>query len=130
MNFDLILKVVNDRTKIERLIELLGPAMDALKPALPEIISIGKELAADLMPDYGNQLAQSQPLLTLDTKWLQTSLNKLGAKLLVDGDNGAATRAAVSTFQVNNGLPVTGWASQTTCMAIVAATYDGKGIKK
>ena len=55
-----------------------------------------------------------------DTRWLQTSLNHLGAEpmLLVDGKTGPATEAAVRAFQAGHGLTVDGVAGGQTRTAI------------
>ncbi|MCL1852172.1 MAG: N-acetylmuramoyl-L-alanine amidase [Peptococcaceae bacterium] len=41
-------------------------------------------------------------------RWVQWQLNRKGANLVIDGDFGPATDAAVRTFQRNNGLSVDG----------------------
>lgn len=53
-------------------------------------------------------------------KWLQDSLNKLGAdpQLVVDGDAGPATRRAVKAFQAAAGLTANGIADPVTKAAI------------
>ena len=56
-----------------------------------------------------------------DVKWLQESLNKLGAKLTVDGRYGEATREAVKKFQAEHDLEADGWAGALTTAAIIDA---------
>ncbi len=58
-----------------------------------------------------------------DTRWLQGSLNHLGADplLLVDGDPGPATTAAIGAFQSRKGLEPDGVAGPLTIAAIKAA---------
>lgn len=56
-----------------------------------------------------------------DVKWLQESLNKLGAKVTVDGRYGEATREAVRKFQSEHGLESDGWSGALTTAAIVEA---------
>jgi hypothetical protein len=53
--------------------------------------------------------------------WLQTSLNKLGDHLAVDGDAGAATKAAVTSFQAKHDLVSDGIAGPVTRAAIKSA---------
>lgn len=72
-------------------------------------------LADDLMPTP----VQAQPEYSI--RWLQESLNKLGANIDVDGDYGDATKWAVKKFQQDNGLEVDGWAGVETQAAIVNA---------
>jgi lysozyme family protein len=60
----------------------------------------------------------------LDAKWLQTSLNRLGATppLVVDGIFGAATRTALRAFQKSkDGLTANGVANADTVTAIKKA---------
>lgn len=52
---------------------------------------------------------------------LQTNLNTLGAKLIIDGDFGPTTLAAVESFQKNNGLNVDGIDGPATQTAILKA---------
>lgn len=55
-----------------------------------------------------------------DTKWLQTSLNKLGAHpvLLVDGIVGTMLRAAIRDYQAKNGLDADGLVGPATIREI------------
>jgi lysozyme family protein len=59
----------------------------------------------------------------LDAKWLQASLNALGATpaLAVDGILGAGTRTAVRAFQASKGLVADGLAGPETVAALKAA---------
>jgi lysozyme family protein len=58
----------------------------------------------------------------LDARWLQASLNTLGASppLIVDGINGPSTRTAVRAFQVGKGLVADGLVGPATIAAIQA----------
>lgn len=66
---------------------------------------------------------------TLDARWMQTSLNTLGATppLVVDGIFGAATRTALRAFQKSNGLTVNGVANADTVTAIQKAIKAAGG---
>jgi peptidoglycan hydrolase-like protein with peptidoglycan-binding domain len=59
----------------------------------------------------------------LDARWLQASLNSLGATpiLVVDGINGAGMRTEVRAFQTSKGLVADGIAGTVTIAAIRAA---------
>lgn len=58
-----------------------------------------------------------------DTRWLQMTLNDLGATppLVVDGDSGPATKAAIKAFQGANGLATDGLFGPLTLDALQAA---------
>lgn len=57
----------------------------------------------------------------VDVRAMQADLNKLDADIDVDGDAGPETHAAVSDFQRDHGLAVTGIADAGTAAAIHAA---------
>ena len=60
----------------------------------------------------------------IDVKILQTKLNKVGYKLVVDGEYGSATKAAVTSFQKKYSLEVDGIAGKNTITkldAVIAA---------
>lgn len=63
---------------------------------------------------------------TLSTVWLQNSLNKLGAKIEVDGVPGPQTRAAIKLFQKAEGLEEDGLVGPATLSALNKALTDGK----
>ena len=52
--------------------------------------------------------------LSLDTKWIQSTLNRAGYKLDVDGDYGVKTHDAVKQFQAKHNLTVDGWVGPET----------------
>jgi hypothetical protein len=68
--------------------------------------------------------AQAAPTETLDPSylisdtWLQQRLNVWGAKLVVDGDAGKLTKAAVVAFQKSHGLAADGIAGPLTRLAL------------
>jgi hypothetical protein len=71
--------------------------------------------------DIPNFVNEAKPVLpTYDTKWLQTSLNKLGAepKLDVDGIVGPKLREAIRAFQEKNKLDVDGLVGPATIREI------------
>lgn len=65
-----------------------------------------------------------------DGAWLQISLNKLGAnpQLVVDGNVGPATRNAVRSFQLAQGLVVDGLVGPATFAALDKALAAGKPV--
>jgi hypothetical protein len=70
------------------------------------------------------------PEQTFDARWLQTSLNTLGATppLVVDGIFGAATRTALRAFQKSkDGLTANGVANADTVAAIKQAVAAAAG---
>jgi len=70
-----------------------------------------KAAPAEVPQVAAEQEAQAEAAISvedIDPKELQRALNDHGAKLRVDGIIGQRTRAALETFQANNGIPVTG----------------------
>jgi peptidoglycan hydrolase-like protein with peptidoglycan-binding domain len=61
-------------------------------------------------------------------KWMQTTLNLLGANppLDVDGEYGPNTKTAVQRFQETHGLVSDGWASDLTHSALQLALSKAK----
>ncbi len=61
------------------------------------------------------------PVPEHDTKWLQTSLNTLGAnpKLVIDGIVGPPLRSAISDFQQKNGLDADGLVGPATMRELI-----------
>ncbi|MBO4383978.1 MAG: peptidoglycan-binding protein [Clostridia bacterium] len=114
---------------------ILGPAtLNELIRSLPP-----GSVAADPEPDPGTTQGTGEddpsiypvPTRTLrkgmtgnDVKWLQAALNKLGAAIIVDGDFGSGTEAAVKAYQKNNGLTqdgVVGPATRTNIQSALEA---------
>ena len=62
----------------------------------------------------------------LSTVWLQTSLNKLGAKIVVDGGPGPQTREAIKLFQKAVGLEADGLVGPDTLDALNKALIANK----
>lgn len=115
----LAFKALAHKAEIARVIQLLTPAINALRASLPELIPLLKTLAAELFPEMQRQIANDSGLVTFDVKWLQRSLNLLGEKISVDGDYGDGTKAAVKRFQAKHPpLLVDGWAGFSTVLAI------------
>jgi murein L,D-transpeptidase YcbB/YkuD len=127
VDFAMIFALIAKRDRAERGFELLAPVWAQLQPALPELIGIGRELAAVLAPGMQAKLAGAAPLAAYDVKWLQASLNALMAeKLALDGDYGDPLRAAVKRYQLARGLFVDGWAGAETVTSIIVEMAKAK----
>ena len=97
-------------------------------PIMKRMIELDASLALPGTSPAGSPAASNGPAATpvgvgggaLDTASLQEALNKCGAdpQLLVDGNFGRATRAAVSAFQESAGLEVDGIAGPQTIAAL------------
>lgn len=91
-------------------------AMD-LEPAFKEasaIYAAAKTLLSEIAPGL-------VPVENYNVEWIQQTLNAVaGEHLVVDGDYGTATRAAVKRFQAANGLVADGWVGLKTMGALFA----------
>ncbi|SRR6266576_2423274 len=103
----------------------LSAKIKALSQPLAKILeTVGGALFPSAKPELhvvGGAIAAFDPNVT---KWLQGSLNALvvpSPKLVVDGQYGPRTRAAVQAFQKQAGLVVDGLAGQLTQAAVIAA---------
>jgi lysozyme family protein len=99
---------------------------DALKKEAGPIVKMLEEIGAKNFPNAAPAIhAIGGAILAFDldtTKWLQGALNNLGASptLVVDGQYGARTAAAVEAIQTQYGLKVDGLAGNVTRAAINA----------
>lgn len=105
-----VIKAIPD---IERLLVLMGPLIKEFQRLDPQALPLAQYIIGEILPEVK---ARTQP--KFDVKWLQASLNKLGADLKVDGVYGDATREAVRQFQSRRALDVDGWAGIITCSKI------------
>ena len=112
---------------MEQLLRLLPIILAAAQriPELQQILPLLTQLGTTTFPGFSPDKAQAAAATTLDVngvKWTQTALNVLlGESLQVDGVYGAATKAAVTRFQVANNLEADGWAGTKTADALRAA---------
>ena len=103
-------KLLANREKIAQLYQ-------QIKPLVPQIVKIAPK-AGDLLREIDPDLVDT-PQTSFSVEWMQESLNSLAdANLVVDGDYGEMTRAAVKKFQEANGLTPDGWAGIQTCVEI------------
>lgn len=127
-----ILSLFRVAPKIKEYVDLGISVIDELQKDEPKMIPVLEEIGVKLFPDLAdtvhktaNAVAAAADVLYAPsgTKWLQTSLNKLGAKLDVDGDYGPLTKAAVKAFQTVHqpaSGTIDGWAGPKTNAVIRA----------
>jgi peptidoglycan hydrolase-like protein with peptidoglycan-binding domain len=112
---------------MEQLLRLLPVILAAAQriPELQQILPLLTQLGTTTFPGFSPDKAQAAAATTLDVngvKWTQTALNLLlSESLQVDGVYGAATKTAVTRFQVANNLEADGWAGTKTADALRAA---------
>jgi hypothetical protein len=106
--------------------------VDELNKEDPKLIPVLEGIGVKLFPNMADTIHKGANAVTAavdvlydpnGVKWLQSSLNKLGAKLDVDGGYGPLTKAAVEAFQKAHqpaSGPVDGWAGKLTKAAIAA----------
>jgi murein L,D-transpeptidase YcbB/YkuD len=112
---------VSASSQAAEIYDQLFPVLQEIRQSLPALVTQYNRVYDELYP--GQVVQQSLP----DMPWLQTSLDKLGYHLQVDGEYGDHTKAAVTRFQTNHGLTVDGWAGIETVMAIHKELKD-KGL--
>jgi N-acetyl-anhydromuramyl-L-alanine amidase AmpD len=115
-NIDVIglaFKALRRRDDLKRVVTLIMPVWNALRPALPELNALINSLIKDFSPMLGEEAE-----VRYDIPWLQRSLNRLGFHVAVDGDYGPSTKDAVRAFQRKHNLDVDGWAGVATMAAI------------
>ena len=100
-----------------------------IKPLIPQITKVAPKVG-DLIQQIDPELL-NQPQTSFSVEWMQESLNKLtdDVDLVVDGDYGEMTRAAVRKFQEQNGLEPDGWAGIQTCVEIYKKMQELKEAK-
>lgn len=127
MNIALIWKLVKLRPQLTQIydeakpiIEKLPPLIKAAQPVIKEVQEAWPHLGpliqavvAELSPDLLKPVDEHY-----DVKWVQDSLNKLGAHIEVDGDYGPQTKEAVKHFQKAHNLTPDGWCGTETSAAI------------
>lgn len=115
------LKAFSHRESIQRLFYELHPVFDVVAKQLPRVLELGKELAAQLMPNWQTGLAVSTGgvVCVFTVEWAQHNLKILGYDPgTVDGIHGERSRAAVRKFQIDENLLPDEWPGKETCAAI------------
>lgn len=93
----------------------------------PTLIKAFETVGGQLFPQLKPELHAAAAIVTAfdpnHTKWVQNSLNALvpGANLVVDGQYGPATKAAVIKLQAQLGVTSDGWVGDITSAAIQLA---------
>lgn len=98
----------------------IGVTAEAAR-GIRDIKTAKKELWGDVSKKVNARLADPEIQHADDIRWVQESLNALGEKLAVDGDEGPATKEAVKRFQKTHNLEVDGEAGILTCSAMINA---------
>jgi len=98
----------------------------------PAIVNAFQTLGTKLFPHAAPEMQVAAAIVTSYspnyTMWVQNMLNAEGAnpKLVVDGNYGPATQAAVKQAQSKFGLKVDGWAGDVTSAALQAVLAKAK----
>jgi hypothetical protein len=111
------IKLVNHRVELERIKELLEPAINHLVRVWPELWAVTRNLLIELgVMKEGDSEAY---LAGFSPRWLQEGLKRtVDPDLLVDGFLGKKTEAAVKAFQARHGLTVDGRPRIKTCIKL------------
>ena len=109
----LAFRVIKAIPDLERLLVLMGPLIREFQRMDPQALPLAQHIIGEILPEL-----KAKTQAKFDVRWLQASLNKIGADLKVDGVYGDATRDAVRKFQSARGLDEDGWAGIVTCTKI------------
>src|SRR5215831_3355351 len=124
----IIFRAINVAPQIQQAIRIGTPIVKAVEEnagndLLPLLGQIGKQMFPGIDDRFAPAAAASTMFDPIRVKWLQTTLNVLGANppLDVDGEYGPNTKAAVLEFQKSHGLPPDAWAGDLTHTALQLA---------
>lgn len=124
--FPLILQALKLEPQIVTALRTGGSIVDVLQQFGPAVLDIVKQVGSsffpNLAPDHQVQAAALKMYDTDTVKFIQDAINKLGIAtpaLVVDGNYGELTKAAVLAFQTKDGvMPADGWAGPVTQAAL------------
>lgn len=119
--FKVAFRIIPLIPQIKDVLKEAEPVLKALEAAAPTLVPKAVGLVRAAFPDFSTMLVEAGTAPRYDVRWLQNSLNSLGANLRVDGEYGDETKKAVREFQARAGLEQDGWAGIETCAAITAA---------
>ncbi len=128
----IIFSAINMAPQIQEAIRKGTPIEKAVEEhagdLLPLLGQIGKQLFPAIKERFAAAAAASAMFDPTRVKWLQATLNTLGADppLDVDGQYGPRTIDAVQRFQKTNQLVVDGWAGDATGTALQLALSKGR----
>lgn len=125
-------KLMKHKEEINRVMELLAPAIKEVQKAAPEVIPMVKTIAVDVFPELQAQINGSAAIATFDVRWLKESLNVLGEHLIVNESDDQATHEAVKRFQLARGFvgkDIDGWAGLQTVLELGVALAEKKKAK-
>lgn len=119
-----LLRDIGQRSK--RAYDLAKPLIRELEHDWPELQPKAADLIKSIAPELTAQWGKDVPLPAFSVRWLQESLNKLGAlpKVKEDGALGIDTSEAIMAFQKRAGFKpdeIDGWAGPYTLSAILKA---------
>jgi peptidoglycan hydrolase-like protein with peptidoglycan-binding domain len=117
----LVFRLMELMPKIQEAMRVGTPLIQLLLKLAPDVIPILQGVGKELFPDLAKQLqveAGAQKLYDqVRVRWIQESMNTLkmaSPLLVVDGDYGEKTKAAVTKFQNKFKLEADGWAGRVT----------------
>lgn len=123
--WEIVSSVIHAAPTIKRLIDLGLPVMSELQKTHPQIVPILQAAGTALFPEQKTTVdmvaAAAQAMFDPHgNAWIQRGINKLlPATLIVDGNYGPLTKAAVKQFQAAHPpLVVDGFAGDATCGVI------------
>jgi murein L,D-transpeptidase YcbB/YkuD len=123
----IIFRAINVAPQVQQAIRIGTPMVKAVEEnagdLLPLLGQIGKQMFPNIDDRFAPAAAASTMFDPIRVKWLQTTLNVLGANppLDVDGEYGPNTKTAVLEFQKSHGLASDAWAGDLTHAALQLA---------
>lgn len=113
----LIMRLIELAPKLQAALKSGASILSVLQQFAPDLIQLVQDIGAEIFPALPPTAQADAGALRLDierVRKIQVALNARGATLVVDGQYGAGTKAAVAAFQQANGLTADGWAGPLT----------------